>query len=279
MPPETNVLDPELIAESYNVMRRNQASMQQVTTLLEQEATQVLNVARDFDRNQLGGFLRSVVPGLVDRYGTVNATVAMKYYDEQRLLWRQRNPTAFATSATARRQARQSAQRRAQNYAAARLKSELFVASLPKFDALAKSEPIIGWGMSQFVEDGFDAASSAVRNSLTRAVGSYHRDTIIYNAGLDDAVVAVQRVAEPNACEFCRLVAFQSWRGRESRLSSYAIDFHDNCHCSIETIYEGDQPIRPDYYDEFEQQYEEFYDGTVKGTLTEWRAAIRKSDQ
>ena len=226
----------------YELVKRNQATMQQVTALLEAESNQVLSLAQQFDRQQLGGYLRTVVPGLVDRYGNVNAAAAMKYYDEQR---------ALAFTGTGLSDWRRGSQR----IAAAKLKSQIFVASLPQFDTPAISEPIIGWGMAQHVDNGFEAMKQAVTSSMTRAVASFNRDTILYNAGLDEAVYKVQRVAEAKACEFCRLVAFQSYRGSDVRTANYAIDFHDHCHCSIETIYLGDKPVRPDYYDQFEQNY------------------------
>lgn len=239
--PETTVTDARA---KYELIKRNQATMAQVTTLLERESEQVLSLAQAFDRQQIGGYLRTVVPGLIDRYGKVNAVAAMKYYDEQRNL---------ALTGTGLKDYRRGSQR----IAAAKLKSQIFLASLPEFDTPAISEPIIGWGMSRFVDNGFDAMKQAVTASMTRAVGSFNRDTIIYNAGLDEAVYKVQRVAEAKACEFCRLVAFESYRGGDVRTANYAIDFHDHCHCSIETLYVGDRPIRPDYYDQFEQNYVE----------------------
>lgn len=226
----------------YELVKRNQATMQQVTALLELESNKVLSLARQFDRQQLGGYLRTVVPGLIDRYGNVNAVAAMKYYDEQRLL---------SLLGTGLKDYRRGSQR----IAAAKLQSQIFVASLPQFDTPAIAEPIIGYGMSKFASDGFEAMKSVVNSSMTRAIGSFNRQTIVYNAGLDEAVYKVQRVAEAKACEFCRLVAFQSYRGSDVRTANYAIDFHDHCHCSIETIYMGDRPIRPDYYDAFEQNY------------------------
>ena len=226
----------------YELVRRNQATLRQVNAILEQESSKVLALAQQFGRQQLGGYLRSVVPGLVDRYGKINAVAAMRYYEEQRLL--------ALTGSTLSDKARG-----AERIAAAKLKSQIFLATMPKFDAPAIAEPIIGWGMSQFADDGFDAMKQAVTSSMTRAVGGYNRDTILYNAGLDEAVYKVQRVAEPGACEFCRLVAFESYRGSDVRTADYAIDFHDHCNCSIETLYLGDKPIRPDYYDGFEQNY------------------------
>jgi hypothetical protein len=231
--------------------------MDQVERLLIAESNKVLSLAEQFDQQQMGGYLRTTVPGLVDKWGNVNATLATKYYDETRLLWRQKNPTTFSPSASQRRLATKSATARSQRFAAAKLKSELYVASLPKFDVPQMSESIIGYGMQRFQADGFGAMRDAVTNSMTRAVGAHNRDTILYNAGLDDAVYKVQRVAEPNACAFCITVAFSSpgWTVSDIRTADYAIDFHDNCKCSIETLYVGDEPHRPDYYDKFEEEY------------------------
>jgi len=258
--------------EKYNLVRRNQATMEQVNTLLQREANQVLGLASNFDQQQLGGYLRTVVPGLVDKYGNVNAVAAMNYYDEQRLLWAQQHPAASAS-----KNLRNARTQKAQRFAAAKLKSQVYAAKLPTFDIAEKTEPIIGWGMSRFIDEGFDAMQSAVTNSMTRAVGSFNRDTIIYNAGLDDAVVSVQRVAEPGACSFCAMIAFGSGSsGGDPRIGSYAADYHDHCHCSIETLYEGDTAIRPDYYDELEADYIEAARSVGTSNTKELLAEMRK---
>lgn len=257
--------------QRYELVQRNQASMAQVETLLEREAGSVLTRAESFGQQELGGYLRTVVPGLVDKYGNVNAALALKYYDEQRLL-------AKEAMAFVDRKTRQNQNRRAERIAGAKLQSEIYVASLPKFDAIKTSEPIIGYGMARFMQDGHPAMRDAVTNAMTRAVASYNRDTILYNAGLDSAVVTVQRVAEPTACAFCALMAFSSTRSASGqsldvRVTQYAVDFHDKCRCSIETLYEGDQPFRPDYYDQFEQEYLDSYSGgSAKSKLQDWRA-------
>lgn len=259
----------------YQLVKRNQATMRQVNELVIREANKVLSVANGFDQQQLGGYLRTVVPGLVDRYGNVNAVAAMQYYDDQRLLWSQSNPATSGSGS--RKNLTNSRSGKAQRFAAAKLKSQVYVAQLPSFDVQAKSEPIIGFGMSRFMDEGFDAMQSAVTNSMTRAIGSFNRDTIIYNAGLDDAVVSVQRVAEPGACSFCALIAFGSGSsGGGPRVGSYAADYHDHCHCSIETIYGGDSPIRPDYYDQLEADYVEAAQSVGTSNTKELLAEMRK---
>lgn len=244
--------------QQYELTKRNQATMGQVETLLLREGTQVLSAGQNLGRQEMGGFLRQVVPGLIDRYGKVNAVAAMKYYDEQRLAWK--NHAGNTTT-------RNSQRRKAERFAAAKLRSEIYVAKLPEFKPVEIADPIVGYGMARFTEEGFDVMRDQVNAAMTRAVASYNRNTILYNAGLDDAVVGVQRVAEPNACAFCAMVAFGSsqWHARESRVADYAIDFHNNCRCSIETLYEGDQPVRPDYYDDFESEYTDATRATGEG--------------
>jgi hypothetical protein len=152
------------------------------------------------------------------------------------------------------------------------------VAKLPTFNAPQISEPIIGQGMKTFMAAGFEPMTADVTRAMTRAVASYNRDTMLYNASLDEAVYAVQRVAEPNACGFCQLVAFESARVTTEegvRTASYAIDFHNNCKCSIETLYIGDRPIRPDYYDEFEANYQEATENGTANAISEMNRIAR----
>jgi hypothetical protein len=262
--------------QKYEASRRNQATMTQVETLLEREAQGVLALGATLDRQAMGGFLRQIVPVLIDKYGNINSVAAMQYYDEQRLAWLKRNPAAFSTITS--RSARGNRSRQAERFAAAKLKSATYVATMPSFNAGAIADPIVGYSMARFTESGFAAMTDQLTSAMTRAVASYNRDTILYNAGLDDAVVSVQRVAEPDACAFCALMAFGSGTGNTNpRTASYAIDFHDRCRCSIETLYIGDKPIRPPYYDKFEAEYIDNYDGTVTGTLSEWRATTGRN--
>ncbi len=232
--------------EKYVAARRNQATMERVNNLMVAESRQILALARDLEQQEMGGYLRRVVPGLIDRYGKVNAVAAMQYYDAQRRMSLETQTGGRSAS-------------RADRFASARLRAQLYVATMPQINAVQKAEPIIGWGMKNFAARGFAGMETEVTNAMTRAVASYNRDTMLYNSALDDAVVSVQRVAEASACGFCRTLAFKSYRagvGKDGvRTADYAIDFHDNCRCSIETLYEGDEVIRPEYYDRFEAEY------------------------
>jgi len=228
----------------YELSQRNQANMRAVETLLEREANTVMLTGQDYDRQEMGGFLRVIIPELIRKYGNINGTAAVNYYDEQRKLYEAKGLTKGQASRTA----------------AKKSQSALYFAKMADIDHNKLADPIIGYSMARFSEAGFKVMQDQAVSAMTRAVASYNRDTILYNAGLDEAVVTVQRVAEPNACAFCAMMAFSSTRSAsgsplEVRTTSYAVDFHDRCRCSIETLYEGDAPIRPDYYDSFEQDY------------------------
>lgn len=234
---------------------RNRVVLEQVDEIATRETLTIVEAARDFDQQELGGFLRTTMPPVVDRYGQINATAALDYYNQTKAAWYAENGLVSSTNPNARRLARSSRNARSARYAAARLEGEIYVATRPEFDLVGKVDGIVNYAMATFSKNGFDAMKPSLTNSLTRALASYQRDTVLYNSALDRDVYKVQRVARPNACSFCRVVAFESYRGSEARTADYAINFHDNCHCTIETLYLGDQPIRPDYYDTFEQEY------------------------
>lgn len=238
----------------YNAMREHQAAMQRVNELSKETAAKALSNLDGLVQNEVGGLLREVVPGIIDQFGNVNSNLAVEYYNTQRQLAMEALQGQYA----GRYGVRKAAARRA----SAQTKSAIFNPQIPEFDAAQKSDSIIGWGMKTWSAGG--DVSTEVSNAVTREVASYNRDTILYNSALDKEVQGVQRVAEPNACEFCAMVAFDSYGS--ARVSGYAADYHNNCHCSIETIYKGGAPIRPDYYDDFT------YGNVNQTSPEEWQA-------
>jgi hypothetical protein len=239
-------------AELYALARRNQATMRAVENEMKRTSFRVLSAAEGLGQQQLGGFLRSVAPGLIDRFGQVNATAAMNYYNERKLASLSRSNVASVAS----RQQRQNLRRQASSRAGAELRSQLFLAQRPAFNAVELAQTPVNYAMTVFQQSGYQSMRSSFTNSLTRAVASYNRDTILYNSALDSDVVGVQRIAEPGACGFCQLQAVASLNPRRNN-PSYAVEYHDNCRCSIETLYQGDELIRPDYYQDFEAAYDE----------------------
>lgn len=228
----------------------NRRTMLHVSTLLKVEATKVLSQGQNLGQQELGGFLRATVPGLIGRYGNVNAVTAANYYDQVR-------------SVSVK-------------------KGKSYKAIIPTFDATERGNTIVNYGMATFMQEGFERVPELLAQALTRPVAAYNRETLDYNAGLDTSVKTVQRIAEPNACAFCALLAFSTTTTAEgktigTRTFSYAPDFHNDCHCTVEVIFEGQDPIVPDYYKDFAMEYDEAQGGSVSDVLSKMRANTGRS--
>jgi len=214
-------------SERFLLIRENQNNIKRVNVLTKEETKRVLSVASQYDVYDTGGFLRKVIPSITERYGAVQQSLALQHFLNIQDLNNIEN---------------------------------IVKPIAPKLDAVAKTAGIIDYAMSLKYNIGFEAMLKNLENEVTRATSSYNRDTITYNSALDDTVVSVQRVAEAGACSFCAMMALDSYsystekKGLPSS-ESFAVDYHNLCHCSIETIYEGQELIKPDYYDKMQEQY------------------------
>jgi len=213
--------------EQFLLIRENQKNIKRVNVLTVEETKRVLSVASEYDVYETGGFLRKVIPSITARYGAVQQSLALKHFLDIQELNKLENPiTPIA----------------------------------PKIDEVAKTAGIIDYAMSLKYNKGFESMVTTLQNEITRATSSYNRDTISYNSALDETVVSVQRVAEAGACSFCAMMALDSYsystekKGLPSS-ESFAVDYHNLCHCSIETIYKGQELIKPDYYDKMQEEY------------------------
>lgn len=257
----------------YELNRQQQVVLQRVNKLVTNEATKVVAPASGFSQQAYGGFLRSVIPSLLDQYGKVNATAAIQFYNESELAWRVQNPGAERTAG------RGNVRLKASRYALARTQGVLATQQgygaqyADDYALAAKSDNVINFAMKIRAQSGQDASVSAMNNALTREVAMFHRDTVLFNSALDANVSKVQRVANPGACDFCRLMAIGSTNGKV-RTSSYAVRFHSNCQCTIQPLFGNDQPIRPPYYDDYEKEYAEASKsgGSAKQILARMRA-------
>lgn len=260
----------------YEQQLQQETVIKQVNDLITASATTVVSAGANLGQQDYGAFLRTVIPELLDQYGNVNATAAIEYYNQMRDQWF----TLYGESArrTAGRDAARTAQQR---YAAAVTGSKIKVATnaetfaatyAPTYDVASKTDAVMNFAMKVRAKYGHEASVQAMNNALTREVAMYHRDTVLFNSAIDPYVNRVQRVAQATACEFCRLMALGSRDGKV-RVSTYAAKFHDNCHCTIQPLFEGDQPVRPDYYDKFEKEYAAASknNSSAKDILAAWR--------
>lgn len=262
----------------YEETARQEAILAQVNDLITSDASAAVSAGANFGQQEFGGLLRKVVPNLLDQYGNVNATAAMQFYNRSRDQWyAQRTGLEYSDLARAEKR-----------YATAVTKSAIrlnrtgfaeYVAQYADdYRVAEKSDSVINYVMKVRAQSGHEPSVQAMNKALTREVASYHHDTILFNSALDPAVNRVQRVAQASACPFCRLMALGSTRGTV-RVSTYASKFHDHCHCTIQALFEGEEPVRPPYYDDFEKQYAEvsseqsqFGSPDAKSVLRTWRA-------
>jgi hypothetical protein len=242
----------------YEQAVTQEATLKRVDTLITNAGTRVASVGRSLAQQEYGGLLRTAIPNLLNDYGAINATAAVNYYDELRTVFRETYPDRRA------QYSRNAIRSQTNRYATARTQAAIalnltdpddFAARFaPTYNVAAKSDNVVNYAMKIRAQYGHEPSVQAMNNALTREVSMYHRDTILFNSALDPYVQKVQRVAQASACEFCRLMALGSTNG-EVRVSTYAAKFHDNCHCTIQPLYQGEEAIRPDYYDDFEEQY------------------------
>ena len=208
------------MATREQLAQENRRNLERVTVLTLREARQLLAKGDGLNQQELGGFLRTLIPGIVQRYGNVNAVLAMNYYDTVRDL--------FAQS------------------------TKPYKAYIPELDPYQEVDSIVGYGMAHFQEKGFTGIPDIIANALTRPVANWNRDTMRTNAVADPARTVIQRVARSGACAFCAMAALNSTKVIEGRTTvmsarTYAKHFHDHCHCTEEVVFEGEELITPHY--------------------------------
>lgn len=229
----------ELIAQQEEVLKN-------VNTLIIADATNAVSVGAGLGQQEYGALLRQVVPNLLDQYGNINSVAAIQYYDTIRNEW----ATNVADKAV----------------------GEYTAQFADNYNLEARTNSVVNYAMQIRAKEGHTASVEAMNNALTRQVAMYHRKTIVFNSAMDNSVSKIQRVVQPNACEFCKLMAIGSTNGLV-RTSTYTVKFHDHCHCTIQPIFSGEEYVTPSYYGDFEAEYVQasIGGGTAKGILANWR--------
>jgi len=100
-----------------------------------------------------------------------------------------------------------------------------------------------------------DAVFDSWLFSVEKTVGNIFRNNIASNVARDRAAIGYQRIARPNACTFCRVVALNVYTSFEQDGG-----YHKNCACYAVPIFQGQSPYYPEYYEDFERQYNEYKD-------------------
>jgi len=271
----------------YDLIRRNQATLKAINELATDEALTVLDAGLDLTRYEYAGYMRQVLPPILDKWGNVSAKAALDHYEAARMEWTKvvetrgimntwdvpraqvingtvtvLSPGEIKTVTQPRFEAGlRGTGTRQRTYAAKVTQGRIYQATIPPFDPDAMSDPVIAQAMKAYSSGGIKSGNNAAANALTRQIGAYNRDTSLYNAGLDRSVAGVQRVVNPNGCAWCKTLAVGGMGRRGARVMDYAVHFHDHCRCHIETLFAGDKPLRPDYYDDIEKDLDKVRSG------------------
>lgn len=275
----------------YDLIRRNQATLRAINKLATDEALTVLDTGLDLERYQYAGFMRKVLPPILDKWGNVSGKAALDHYESAREEWRKVMeyrtisntwdvPRAQVINGTVTvlqpgevrevlvsRDFQGIRDRRPEKAFAAKVtQGRIYQATIPPFNPDEMTDPVIAQAMKAYNKGGVRAGNDAAANALTRQIGAYNRDTALYNAGLDRSVSGVQRVVNPNGCAWCKTLAVGGIGRRGAKVMDYAVHFHDHCRCHIETLFLGDKPLRPDYYDDIEKDLKKAQTGDYDDT-------------
>jgi hypothetical protein len=149
--------------------------------------------------------LMEVVPMLAETYGDMASALAMDFYESVR------------EEADVRRG---------------------FSAEPAALPGSARYEALVRWGVDPlFHPDAHDLsgttatglALSLLDGGLQKIVSNVSRETVVLNSDRDPAAAGWRRIARPDGCRFCRMLAA---RGAVYKRSGVRFASHDGCHCS-----------------------------------------------
>lgn len=120
-----------------------------------------------------------------------------------------------------------------------------FVPDLPDLGGQGADE-LAGWGTSLITpEDAdWDAALTRISGGLQRRIADASRETITNATFVDPQATGWQRIARPDGCGFCQMLAARA----ELYKSRDTADFgsHDNCNCLAMPAFSGlPIPVKP----------------------------------
>lgn len=182
--------------------------------------------------------LADVIPVIAIEYGDAAAALAVDWYDEQR---------------------------------AAAAAAGVFAASPSLAPNADRYDALVRYGIGPLFGDSADPESRALALSLVggglqRIIANLHRDTIADNAKRDPAGPRFARLASPDSCAFCRLLATRGpvyyseatalSVGGKRRQRPLGSRYHDWCDCIAVPVWRGKYQ-EPGYVAEWRQAYED----------------------
>lgn len=177
-------------------------------------------------QNEAGGALRTIAIGSISQFGNVATQSARISYDGLR-----------EASVPAASQ---------------------FSARALEIRTPALTDVAVGTAMALVQSERFGQAASTFVDVIDKSVSDVFRETLAQASFDDRDAVGYQRIASPNACAFCALVATNEY-------TSFAEDggYHNSCGCTTIPIFRGLGAFRPSYYEDFEREYVEAAQGAT----------------
>ena len=160
------------------------------------------------DRETVKDGLMDVMPALIGDYGDAAAVVTADWYDDYR---GDRGVGGIYTA-------------------------EPFVPDLGP-------EALAGWG-SALAQGNWDTALSKISGGVASRLMTASRATITDNTFLDPDAAGWQRLARPDGCGFCQMLAGRAELYRSRGTADFAS--HDGCHCTAIPAFGGQPvPVKP----------------------------------
>lgn len=186
-------------------------------------------------RQETGGVLRTVATATLDRFGNVATQAARISYDDMR----------------------------------ASVPAKKYTATSIEIAPAELADPIVGRAMALATQERWADAATGFLASLDRVIGDIFRETIVDNSYDDSEAIGYQRVASPDSCAFCSLVALNEYTSFPD-----SGGYHDHCGCTTIPVFRGLGSFKPSYYDDIEEEYfAARVDGakTADAILANWR--------
>jgi hypothetical protein len=219
----------EAILRSVN---KNQANMKRLAILAQTEMSKVLSAGNDAAFLDQAGLIRTTTQPILEKYGAVAATLATVHFNEYRSLQTDLDLPKYAPTA-------------------------------PVLDYTEDINKVVGISIAETKTKNYTTAKQRLLRSSNLILANWNRGTVEYHANNEPAkVVSIQRVAEPNACSFCLVVALNQYTytiSGDRSLDAYRPEYHAYCQCSAEVIYVGQAPVYPSYYDDFNTIYQDAF--------------------
>ena len=199
-----------------NLIWRDKTLLTRVKRASETAVRKVLPDLTTTSQFDAGGVIRNVTVGTLNQFGALATVTATQSYTDMR---ESAAPTAKALKTS--------------------------TAYKPAEDVV---ESVVGWSMATFVKAP-ETVADVLSVSIGRAVANDYRQTGVFLSDADPIVNGFQRVASANACEFCSLLTLSTYTSWEDDAG-----FHDHCECTTVPVFKGQDPFRPSYYDDMEQE-------------------------